>query len=133
MRVLDELAEIKSVVNDYLQGMIYGKAEQLHGAMHEKCMQAGHMPFGLEFISRDEFISEILKEKPQVPGSAIPHEISLIDVTGDIAIVKVTDACFGTVWTDYLTLLKHDGRWTIIMKAFYDNARSVNGGTTPGN
>ena len=124
MNDLDELAAIRSVVNDYLEGMVYGDADQLRKAMHEKCMQAGHMPQGLEFIPRDEFIMEILKEAPASPDTPIAHDVSLIDITGDIAIVKVTDACFGTVWTDYLTLMKHDGRWIIIMKAFYDHGSS---------
>ena len=47
---------------------------------------------------------------------------SLIDITGDIAVVKVTDECFGTVWTDYLTLIRHEGQWQIVMKAFFNHA-----------
>ena len=46
----------------------------------------------------------------------------MIDVTGDIAIVKVTDECFGTTWTDYLTLSRDGGQWQIVMKAFYNHA-----------
>jgi hypothetical protein len=34
----------------------------------------------------------------------------------------VTDDCFGTTFTDYLTLIKHEGRWQIVMKAFFDHA-----------
>lgn len=34
----------------------------------------------------------------------------MIDITGDIAIVKVTDDCFGTIWTDYLTLVKRNAK-----------------------
>ena len=45
----------------------------------------------------------------------------MIDITA-ILIAKVKDDCFGTTWTDYLTLIKHEGNWQIVMKAFYDHA-----------
>jgi hypothetical protein len=117
----DEKA-IKAVVTDYLEGMIYGDYERLREAMHPLCMQAGHMPGNYEFIPRDEFIEVIKPEKKEPAGTPIRSHIAMIDITGDIAMVKVTDDCFGTTWTDYLTLIRHEGRWQIVMKAFYDHA-----------
>jgi hypothetical protein len=42
-----------------------------------------------------------------------------VDITGDIAVVKVTDTWAGSRFTDYLTMAKHNGAWRIINKAFY--------------
>ena len=89
--------------------------------MHPLCMQAGHYNGHYEFIPRDEFIEAIKPEKKEPDGSAFKFDISMIDITGGIAIVKVTDDCFGTTWTDYLTLIKENTKWQIVMKAFYDH------------
>jgi hypothetical protein len=36
----------------------------------------------------------------------------------DIAVVKVVDEWQCDRFTDYLTMLKHDGKWSIVNKAF---------------
>ena len=122
MAIDDDLHAIKLVVIEYLEGMIYGQDVRLRGSMHPKCMQAGHHGGQYEFMPRDEFIEAIKPEKKEPSGSPIRYDIPMIDITGDIAVVKVKDDCFGTMWTDYLTLIKHDGNWQIVMKAFYDHA-----------
>jgi hypothetical protein len=113
---------IREVIVDYLEGMIYGDDEQLRSSMHPLCMQAGHMGERYEFIPRDEFIEALHAEKRLPKGTPFRWEISHLEITGDIAIAKVTDECFGTAWTDYLTFIKHDGKWQIVMKAFVDHA-----------
>lgn len=117
-----DLQAIRTAVTDYLEGMIYGDDDQIRKAMHPLCMQAGHFNGQYEFFPREEFISAIKPEIRQPPGSPIKSNIAFIDITGDMAIAKVTDDCFGTSWTDYLTLIKHDGQWQIVMKAFFDHA-----------
>ncbi len=118
----NDVEAIRLVIMEYLEGMIYGQDERLRGSMHPQCMQAGHYNEKYEFMPRDEFIAAIAPEKREPLGSAIQSEIPLIDITGDIAIAKVIDTCFGTTWTDYLTLIRHEGSWQIVMKAFYDHA-----------
>ena len=120
----DDIEAIRKVVRLYLEGMIYGEPEKLRQAMHPLCMQAGHDKGRYEFIPRDEFISLAGQEKPQSPGSAYPAEFQMIDITGDMAMVKLSDDCFGYSWTDYLTLIRHEGEWQIVMKAFYGHGPS---------
>lgn len=120
-----ELQAIRAVVTDYLEGMIYGQPDRLRRAMHPLCMQAGHYKGSYEFFPRDEFIEAIGPEKMQPPGTPYAAEIVSIDVTGDVALAKLTDDCFGTSFTDYLTLIKHDGAWQIVMKAFFDHANAT--------
>ena len=119
---MENESKIQNVVVEYLKGMIYGQDERIRSAMHPLCMQAGHYHNQFEFIPRDEFIEAIKSDKKEPEGSPINFTVSMIDITGDIAIAKVSDDCFGTTWTDYLTLIKRDGKWQIIMKAFYDHA-----------
>ena len=117
-----ELQAIRSVVTDYIHGMIYGPDDLLRRAMHPHCMQAGHFRGEYEFMPRDAFIEAIAPEPKQPAGSPVTFNILSIDLTGDVAVVKLTDDCFGTRFTDYLTLIRHDGSWQIVMKAFYDHA-----------
>ncbi len=125
MAVESDLHAVRMVVTEYLKGMIYGQDDRLRGAMHPLCMQAGHYNGQYEFMPRDAFIEAIKPEKKEPDGSTLRFDVSMIDITGDIAVAKVNDDCFGTTWTDYLTLIKHDGKWQIVMKAFYDHANDA--------
>ena len=113
---------VRLVVTNYLKGMIYGDDDLLRSAMHPLCMQAGHYKGEYEFMPRDAFIDAIRPEKKELNGTPITFDILIVDMTGDVALVKIMDVCFGTTWTDYLTLIKHDRTWQIVMKAFYDHA-----------
>jgi hypothetical protein len=121
MSAVPDSVAIRAVVTDYLEGMIHGDNERLRAAMHPLCMQAGHVNGEYEFINRDAVIAAISGEPRQAAGTPIVHEIVFIDITGDMAAVKVVDECFGSVWTDYLTLIRHEGKWQIVMKAFYSH------------
>ena len=90
--------------------------------MHAKCMQTGHFGRLFEFIPRDAFIDAIKGEKKEPDGSFFIYDIPMVDITGDIAIAKVSYTFFGTRCTDYMKLVKHEGKWQIVMKAFYDHA-----------
>ena len=124
MSTKTEREAIEVVVVDYLEGMIYGQRDKLESAMHVQCMQAGHFNGNYEFFDRETFIRSLGDEASVPPGSPYRSEIISMDMTGDVAVVKVEDECFGTTFTDYLTLIKHEGQWQIVMKAFFDHANA---------
>lgn len=119
-----ERAAIEGIVVEYLDGMIYGQRDRLESAMHPQCMQAGHFNGTYEFFDRETFIRSLEGEEMLPPGTPYNYEILSVDVTGDVAVVKVVDDCFGTTFTDYLTLIKNENRWQIVMKAFFDHANA---------
>ena len=125
MSLDSERPAIEAVIIEYLEGMIYGQPDRLSNAMHPLCMQAGHYKDEYEFFGRGEFIESLADAVKLDPGSPYNFNIVSIDMTGDVAVAKVEDDCLGTSFTDYLTLIKHDGRWQIVMKAFFDHANSV--------
>lgn len=118
----EDRAAIEAVVTAYLEGMIYGQRDKLERAMHPQCMQAGHFGGAYEYLDREGFIQSVVGETAIPEGSPYDYDILSIDITGDVAVVKVADACFGTTFTDYLTMIKHEGQWQIVMKAFFDHA-----------
>ena len=92
--------------------------------MHPQCMQAGHFNGTYEFFDRETSIRSLEGEEMLPPGTPYNYEILSVDVTGDVALVKVVDGCFGTTFTDCLTLIKNEIRWQIVMKAFFDRANA---------
>jgi hypothetical protein len=89
----------EAVIRDDLEGMIYGEFGTLRRAMHEKCIVAGHYPGNDDFMPREAFIEQLKGEKPEPAGTPIASSILAIDITGDTAIAKITDDCFGTTFT----------------------------------
>ncbi len=121
-----EREAIESVVTDYLEGMIWNDPERLRRAMHPLCMQSGHYKGQFEFYDRDTFIESLESERTAEPGTPYAARVVSVDMTGDVAVVKVTNESLGTSFTDYLTLIRVEDRWRIVMKAFFDHADAVN-------
>lgn len=123
MLVGNDFDNIRAVVVLYLEGMIWGQPDKLVRAFHPKATAAGH-DFGAFFNSpRDEFIPDWMKLATLPAGTPYAAALVSIDITGDIAVVKVTNTCFGDDYTDYLTLIKTDGRWQITHKAWFTHPK----------
>ena len=114
-----EFAALRAVTLEYLDGMIYADEAKLRRAFHPQCLLVGHFGGRLEYDPVDLFIAQVMKGGGLAPGTPYFAEIVSIDVAGDIAVVKSTNDFLGLRYTDYLTMLKHEGRWCIVNKAFY--------------
>lgn len=117
---------IRTVVVDYLEGMVWGDEERLRRAFHPGALQVGHFGDTYEFFPLQDFIDWLKAEETQPAGTPYQAELISIEVTGTVAIVKVTDTCFGTDFTDYLVLVKSApgpaGQWQIVTKAYHVHA-----------
>lgn len=110
---------IEATVHLYVEGMAFANEAALKKAFHPKSSIIGHYQNAVEWLSRDEFIAAILEEGAASPGTQPYMDIDSIDISGDAATVKVTDEFAGMRFTDYLSLLKIDGRWTIVSKLYH--------------
>lgn len=114
---------VRAVVMDYLEGMVWGDATKLRRAFHPGALQVGHFGPTYEFFSAQEFIDWVMAEETQPEGTPVVAELVSIEVTGTVALAKVTDTCFGTDFTDYLVMVKDrpgpEGRWQIVTKAYH--------------
>lgn len=126
MKFGNEHDEVRKVVLDYLEGMLWGDEERLRRAFHPGAIQVGHFADTYEFFPLEEFIDWIKKEETQPPGSPYIAELISIEVTGTVAIVKVNDTCYDSDFTDYLVMVKDrpdsSGRWQIVTKAYHVHA-----------
>jgi hypothetical protein len=117
---------VRAVVVDYLEGMCWGDEAKLRRAFHPGALQVGHFGATYEFFPLEEFIAWLKGEETEVEGSPIIAELLSIEVTGTVAVAKLTDTCFGTDFTDYLVMVKDrpdaSGRWQIVTKAYHVHA-----------
>jgi hypothetical protein len=117
---------VRAVVVDYLEGMCWGDEAKLRRAFHPGALQVGHFGETYEFFPLEEFIAWLKGEETEVEGSPIVAELLSIEVTGTVAVAKLTDTCFGTDFTDYLLMVKDrpdaQGRWQIVTKAYHVHA-----------
>lgn len=114
---------VRAVVIDYLEGMVWGDEAKLRRAFHPQALQVGHFGDTYEYFPLQDFIDWVKQEDTQPQGSPYIAELLSIEVTGTVAIAKLTDTCFGTDFTDYLVMVKDrptpEGRWQIVTKAYH--------------
>jgi hypothetical protein len=117
-----EIDAVRAVVVDYLEGMVWGQTERIERAFHPKAIQVGHYAGAYEFLSRQEFVDWVRSAATEPAGSPYVADLLSIEVTGDIAVVKISDTCFGSDFTDWLVMVKDGGQWQIVTKAFFVHA-----------
>lgn len=111
--------EIRAVVVLSLDGILWGDADELRRAFGPKATATGHFDGKLWNDPRETFIADWVAAPPLTDRTPCKADFTMIDLTGDIAVVKVTCPCFGLDYTDYLTLLKDEGAWQITHKAWF--------------
>lgn len=120
MATLESDGKIDLVVRDYVLGMLAADEALLRQAFHPSCRIIGHFHGELEWLTLDDFVGQ-LKAEGAVPGE--PYwDIQAVDVTGDAASLKLAVHYGEMRFTDYLSLLKIEGRWVIVNKLYYHHA-----------
>jgi hypothetical protein len=111
-------ADIADVVRTYVEGMCLNDPVKLRDAMHSKCSIIGHYEGGLEWDSREDFITAV--DKATIAPDPSPwHATNAISIAGDVATVQVENIWLGMHFDDTLALLRHEGRWVIVSKVFF--------------
>ncbi len=121
VNVLAERAEIEAVkvpLENYLMGHETGKAEYMKKAFHTEGK--------LMFIRDGKYTTRDFKDyiggmdgKPAKDEAERKRRIESIEVSGDAAIGKIILDYPTARFVDYMTLLKIEGEWKIVNKAFY--------------
>ena len=112
--------DISSALSTYLDGLYEGNTEKLSSVFHPVCHLFSNS--GGEFLdwSRDKWFDIVNgRPSPKSQGLSRHDRIISIDMSdGTTAIAKLNCAVPPRYFTDYLTLLKLDGRWQIVSKSF---------------
>jgi len=105
-------AAVRATVTDYIEGYYTGDAARIEKSLHPhylKHMIRGNVPMreknGLQMVQ------EVRSAGPSdLPQAERTEQISVLDVSGDIASAKLVTAH----WVDYMTLSRSDGQWKIL-------------------
>jgi hypothetical protein len=124
-RAEDEAA-VREALQHYLNGHATGSADEFRAAMY---------PQGtMNFIRDGKFTQIPLAEyiaraaagsgKPAADEAKRKRRIELVDVAGNAALGKVVLEYPDATITDYMELLKIDGKWQIVAKTFYADRKT---------
>jgi hypothetical protein len=93
---------------------------RLRSVFHPGASLFGHLRGTFTHSTLDQWIGRISAQPvPAKSGEAFEGNIVSVDVTGDAACVKVSELYRGLRFTDYLSLVRVEGRWLIVAKAYH--------------
>ncbi|HSE46161.1 MAG TPA: nuclear transport factor 2 family protein [Gemmatimonadales bacterium] len=110
-------AQVRAVVESYLHGLKFNDVESLRKAFWPDAK--------LFFVDKKGSLGQLTQSQwyAMFAGSAGKEEkgdlkIAALEVTRDIASVKVVENYPGSRYTDYLSLVRFDGAWKIVNKIY---------------
>ena len=116
----DERNAIEQTVQTYLDGLYEGDADKLASVFHETSALTYEQDGKLTVLPREQWLKSVRERgSPKSKGLARDDAILQVDQAGPTtALVKVKCQIPPRYFTDYLSLLKVDGRWVVAQKVF---------------
>ena len=116
-----EIEAIRKTVNKYGDGITNGDVALLRSAFHPKAMMYGASGDTTTTIMEIEGLFGYVasQEAPATTGEQHRCSITKIDVARHAANVEVLqENCYGVNYVNYFQLLKIEGQWLIVSKAY---------------
>ena len=111
-----DIAAITDVVQLYFEGTHFSDGDKMEQAFAPGCQIIGKTMRA----ERDDWIAQIReRESPASKGAPFDYKIDSIQVDGDIAVARLNVPINGMQFTDVMTLLRLDGGWRAVAKAFF--------------
>jgi hypothetical protein len=127
-RWADEAA-IRQTVQYYFDGGKNRDSVALRKAFHPKARMLFAKDGELVVVPIGEYIARVATERLK-PGEvdSTRRRVTSVDIAGDAAIARLELERPDALLTDYMSLLKVDGRWKIVNKIFTRESRQDNVG-----
>ena len=117
---LKDYEAIAATLQDYVDGARSPSADQMRKAFHPNAQIFGHLG---EHLLADPIEALFGWHEENGPASDVVVQFSILDVSETIAVVRVeAENWTGHRFTDYLSMLKVDGQWTVVNKIFHAHA-----------
>ena len=113
-------APIEELIQDYLDALYWCDTELLSRVMHPRAVYATADEEPALIRSMDEYLPVVaVRQSPLSLGEQRNGQIESIDLAGEnTALVRLRCLLNGRHYTDFLSLIKEEGRWQIIAKVF---------------
>jgi len=121
----DDRAAIEAVVQTYLDGLYEGDVEKLAAAFHPTSSLTYEENGILTPLPRDQWL-EAVRNRPSPQSRGLPRHDRILQIdqaSATAAFVKLNCAIPPRYFTDYLSLLKVEGRWQVAQKVFATERR----------
>jgi hypothetical protein len=110
--------EIRAVVGKYFESHATGAAAPLTEAFHPSWTMMSVRDGALATRTLEQYTSGFTGNAPADEAKR-KRSIEQIDVTGNAAMAKIRLDYPAATLTDYMLLLKIDGRWQVVSKIFH--------------
>lgn len=121
----NDLEQITQTVDHYFKGMYHSDVDRLKKAFHASAFLKGYFQGNLAIFSIEDWLKVIQDTPPPADnGEAYDMKIVSVDITDNVACVKVADLYKDLRFTDYLSLMKIEENWVIVNKTFYHEPKS---------
>lgn len=115
--MIKDYQEIKEVVMQYVDGCARGDVELAKKAFHKDATMYGYLNGELLAGSIENLYAAI---RQLGADSKTRHAVDVVELTGTAAVVRVVlEDWHGLSFTDFHSLVKLDGKWTIVGKVFH--------------
>jgi hypothetical protein len=118
-----EEAAVREAIEHYFRGHATGQGEHFRKVFHADAKLFFIRDGKVTQWTAEEYISRAAG-KPADDEAQRKRTIDSIDISGTAAFVKLTLDYPKVVFTDYMSMLKVDGRWVIVNKTFYAKPRT---------
>lgn len=118
-----EEAAVRAAIEHYFQGHATGQGEHFRKVFHPDSKLFFIREGKLTQWTAEEYISRA-SGKPAPDEAQRKRRIDSVDIAGDAAFVKLTLDYPTVVFTDYMSMLKVDGKWMIVNKTFHAKRKS---------
>lgn len=110
--------EVVATVERYVEGLRIGSVEKLKSAFYKNAVMYGFGTGGLMEGSVDNLYTFVERHGP---AKDVVAHVDILDITTTTAVAKVTmeNDVQGGDFTDYHSLMKLDGQWTVIAKLYH--------------
>lgn len=115
-----ELQSIRDTINLYVEGFRTGNIETMRKAFHPRAMMYGTSPNSVTIVEIEGLYSfAAANNSPSKTGEPQQCFITSIRYAGNTASIEmVEESSYGSDYTNYFQLLKIEGQWLIVSKAF---------------
>jgi Putative lumazine-binding len=116
----DDRKAIEQTVQTYFDGLYEGDADKLASVFHVTSALTYEQDGKLTVLPREQWLKWVRERPaPKAQGLARDDAILMVDQAGPTtALVKVKCQLPPRFFTDYLSLIKVDGRWVVAQKVF---------------
>jgi len=118
----DDTTAVLAVARLYYDGMHAADEAKLRKAFDPRASIIGNFDGDVSWMSVDDFVEECRSVHDRVGPYAC--RLESLDMVGDTAVARFGGRFIDIWFSDYLSMLKTAGGWSIVNKTFYAHPRT---------